>query len=196
MFFRSAQILRIFFVAGLLTLAAGLAQAAEFSAVIVTKGNDTDRQDKIYVKGDNMRREVTTPEGTMISIIRGDKKIMWMLMPKRKVYREIPFDKEAMSKTMNLPEDKVSKKKVGSETINGYDTDKYETMVKTGLEEIKGTMWVAKKLGYPIRLQSADKTFSQEYKDIKEGGVDDALFEIPPDYQKLTGRTSIQRKAP
>ena len=46
-------------------------------------------------------------------------------------------------------------------------------------------MWIAKKLELPIRIESADKSFSQDY-DIKEGQVDDALFEMPAGYQKMT----------
>lgn len=186
MFYRPGKLLGLLLAALLLSLAGSLAQAAEFSAVIVTRSQDHDRQGKIYVKGDNKRREFTSPGGSMVSIVRGDKKVMWMLMPGQQTYREMPFDKEAWSKTMNFSQDEVSKKLVGRETINGYDTDKYETLVKTGHDELRGTMWVAKKLGVPIRLETADKSFLQEYKDIKEGGVDDAVFEIPAGYQKLT----------
>ena len=44
---------------------------------------------------------------------------------------------------------------------------------------------ISKKLGAPLRIESADKSFSIDYKDIKEGGVDDALFEVPAGYQKM-----------
>ena len=38
----------------------------------------------------------------------------------------------------------------------------------------------------PIKIVSEDKAFIQEYRDIKEGRVDDSVFEIPPGYQKMT----------
>jgi len=178
--------------AGLLFfLLAGLAQAAEFSAVVVTKSHDQERQGKIYVKGDKIRREFSTPNGNMVTIIRGDKKVMWMLMPGQQVYREMPFNKEVMNRTLNLPSEQVTKKLVGTETLNGYATDKYETSVKTGTGEIKGTMWIAKKLEVPLKMETAEPPFVQEYKDIKEGGVDDAVFEIPPGYEKLAMPTGM-----
>jgi outer membrane lipoprotein-sorting protein len=58
--------------------------------------------------------------------------------------------------------------------------------VKTNGGTHRGTMWVAQKLGMPIKIVSADHSFTQEYRDIKEGGVDDAVFEIPPGYKKMT----------
>ena len=67
---------------------------------------------------------------------------------------------------------------MGTETLNGYLTDKYETSIRTPTGSRSGTIWIAKKLGVPIRIETADKLFLQEYKDIKEGGVDDALFAI------------------
>ena len=38
-------------------LLAALAQAAEFSATVVTNSGGEERQSKIYVKGDKIRRE-------------------------------------------------------------------------------------------------------------------------------------------
>lgn len=172
--------------AGLLFFSlAGLAQAAEFSATIVTKIHGQERQGKIYVKGDKIRREFATSMGNMVTIVRGDKKVVWMLLPGQEFYREMPFDKNARSRTLNLPEDEVSKKLVGTETVSGYVSDKYETSVTTGAGAVQGTVWIAKKLEVPIRTESKDPPFSQEYTDIKEGGVDDAVFELPPGYKKM-----------
>jgi outer membrane lipoprotein-sorting protein len=117
-------------------------------------------------------------------IIQGDKKIMWMLEPQTQSYLELPFDKEDFAKTLNQPKDGEGITLVGAETLNGYATDKYETAVKTPTGTRRGTMWIAKKLGVPIRIETADKSFVQEYKDIKDGGVDDALFDMPAGYQK------------
>ena len=161
------------------------AQAAEFSAVIVNQSGGHERQGKIYVKGENIRREFATPGGNTVSILRGDKKVMWLLMPGQQAYMEMPFDKEAFAKNLNIPKDEVSQKLVGRETLNGYDTEKYETSVKTGTGEVQGTMWIAKKLGVPIRIETKDKSFVQEYKEIKEGGVADAVFEMPAGYRKM-----------
>jgi len=170
----------------LLLLWAGLVQAAEFSAVIVTASHGQERQGKIYVKGDKIRRDFATPNGNMVSIVRGDKKVMWMLMAGQQAYMERPFDKETMGRDLQPPKDEAGMKKVGTETVNGYTTDKYETWVKMNGGQLRGNMWVAQKLGMPIKIVSQDQSFSQEYREINEGGVDDAVFEIPPGYQKMS----------
>jgi len=187
MYFRHGKFFWLLLAAALLFLLAGGARAAEFSSVIVTNSHGQERLGKIYVQGDNIRREFATPLGNMVIVVRGDKKVMWMLQPGQQSYLEMPFDKEALSKTLSLPKDEASKKLVGTETLKGYATDKYETSVKTGSGDLQGTMWVSKQLGVPIRIETADKSFVQEYKDIKEGGVDAALFELPQGYQKMAG---------
>jgi outer membrane lipoprotein-sorting protein len=165
-------------------LPVGTAAAAEFSAVIVTRSGSEERQSKIYIKGDKIRREFVNPAGTTIFIVPGDKNIMWMLDTETRAYTELPFDKDASPKALNLPKEGGGSKLVGTETLNGYATDKYQTSLKTPTGTRTGTMWLAKKLGVPLKIETDDKLFFQEYKDIKEGGVDDALFAMPSGYRK------------
>jgi hypothetical protein len=166
-------------------LLANLVRAAEFSAVTATKAGKREQQGKLYVKGDKARIEAVTPMGPSVIILRLDKKVMWLLLPGPKGYVEMPIDKEAFAKALKIPAEGVSKKFLGHETLRGYDTEKYETTAIVGGRAVKGLMWIAPKLEIPIRIESADESFSQDY-DIKEGGVDDALFEMPAGYQKMT----------
>lgn len=175
-------------------LAGSAAPAAEFSALIVTTSGGQQRQGKIYVKGEKIRREFSNPAGTTIFIIPGDKKIMWMLDPLTRSYQEMPFDKDASLKNLHLPKDGGGSKLVGTETLSGYATEKYETAVKTPTGTRRGTIWIAKKLGVPIRIETADKLFVQEYKEIKEGGVDDALFALPAGYQQKATQPGMPKK--
>lgn len=162
----------------------GLAQAAEFSATIVTISGGQERQGKIYIKGDKIRREFNNPSYTTIFIVPGDQKIMWMFEPRVQTYKEMPFDKDALPDKLNLPKEGGGSKLVGTETLLGYATEKYETAVKTPTGTRPGAIWIAPKLGVPIKIETADKLFVQEYKDIKESGVDDALFKLPAGYHK------------
>ena len=163
----------------------GLAQAAEFSAVTVTKVGNQEQQGKLYVKDDKARMERLTPLGPSVSILRLDQRVMWILLPGQKTYLEMPIDKAAFDQALKVPEDQVSKKLLGTETLHGYETEKYETVVKVGGQQIKSLMWISKKLEIPLRIESADQSFSQDY-DIREGGVDDTLFEMPAGYRKMT----------
>ena len=171
-----------------------MASAAEFSAVIVTKSGGEERQSKIYIKGDKIRREFANPVGTTVFIVPGDQKIMWMLDTETRACRELPFDKDASPKALNLPKEGGGSKLVGTETLNGYATDKYQTSIRTPTGTRSGTMWIAKKLGVPLKIETDDKLFVQEYKDIKEGGVDDALFAMPSGYRKKDMPPGVPKK--
>jgi outer membrane lipoprotein-sorting protein len=161
--------------------------AAEFSATMSTQGADTPgTQGKIYVKGNKMRLEFSHGHEAHISIMQPDKQLVWMLMPAEKIYMEMPMTPQTKGKMLELPKDKARTKLLGSETVNGYATDKYETVEQVNGQTSKHYMWVAKKLGIPIKMTSLDGAFSMEYQNIQEGGVPDTLFEVPAGYQKMT----------
>lgn len=183
---RSLKLLVPLMGVALVFLMVSLAQTAEFSAVMISRSGVHQLQGKIYKKGENIRLDISTPEGDGISIFRADKKVRWMIMPGQKFFIEMPLSEEELSKTLNWPKDEASMKKVGTEKLHGYDTEKYETTIDTGAGKKKVTFWMAKKLGVPIKMESADKSFTQDYQDIKVGGLSDSLFEIPAGYQKMT----------
>jgi hypothetical protein len=77
---------------------------------------------------------------------------------------------------------------LGDEMVNGYLCEKYEYDYH---DPNAGSlyMWHAKKLDYPIKVDYSVSSFPMyiEYKNIKEGGVSDSLFEIPSGYTKMPG---------
>ena len=166
-------------------LGAGLSQAAEFSALVVSRSGSQESQGKVYFQGEKMRREVSTPEGQAINIARPDRQVMWVVLPGQKMYMEMPFQKSELGQAMAMPQDRAQMKLLGTETVNGYETEKYETVLKGNGKTVKSYMWVSKKLGVPIKMVSQDGKFSMEYKNIKEGGLPPGVFELPPGYQKM-----------
>jgi len=168
-------------------LAAGLTQAAEFSAVVINRMESRETQGKIYMKGEKMRRDFAPGEQVGITIVRPDKNVMWLLMPARKSFMEMPFTKASVEQMLGMSkEHQADMKLLGPETVNGYETEKYEATVRAGSQAVKSFVWVSKKFGVPIKMVSQDGKFSMEYRDIKEGGVTDSVFEVPPGYQKMT----------
>lgn len=167
-------------------MSAGLSQAAEFSAKMVTEMHGKDIPGKIYLKGNKVRNETMVEGQTHVMIVRPDKKVVWMLMPRQKAYMEMPITDESQHQMMTMTgKDKPDMKLVGTETINGFECDKYETTVSHQGQSTKHYAWVAKKLGIPIKMTSADGSVAMEYQDIKPGPVADSLFEPPPGYRKM-----------
>jgi hypothetical protein len=172
--------------ATVLFLAASLTQAAEFTATMVTKAGGLEIPGKVFVKGEKMRNEMQTAGQTGIHIMRPDKQVVWIVLPQQKAYMEMPISQEAQQKMLTLTEkQKAAMKKVGAETVNGYVCDKYETTMSHQGKSMKVFTYVATDLGIPIKMVSADGSFSVAYKDIKPGQVADSLFEPPQGYQKM-----------
>ena len=100
---------------------------------------------------------------------------------------EMPLTQESQEKMLlNLTEKQKAKmKKVGTETVNNYACDKYETSMSHQGNSKKFFVWVATDLGVPIKMAAQDGSFFTECKDIKTGEVSDSLFEPPQGYSKM-----------
>jgi hypothetical protein len=171
----------------ILFLWAGLTQAAEFTANVVTKSGGKEIPGKVYVKGQKARHEIKIAGQTNIQILRPDKNLIWVVIPQQKAYMEMPLTRESQEKMfLNVTEKQKAKmKKVGTETVNNFACDKYETTLTHQGKPTKFYIWIATDLGTPIKLAAQDGSFSSECKDIKTGGVSDSLFEPPQGYKKI-----------
>ena len=179
----------------ILLLIPGWAGAVEFTAQMMVKDGDKTMPGKIYFQNGKMRQEFVDEEGRTITIVRPDKKVVWVIMPQEKTYLELPLKTRLPGQFIQIPPDAISRRQVGTETVNGYVADKYEVSVRGGESGLtKQTVWVAKKLQVPIKMVTARRDFSMEYRNIKEGGLADLLFEPPKGYVKTTSPTSFTLK--
>jgi outer membrane lipoprotein-sorting protein len=172
----------------LFCLAASLVQAAEMSADVITTAEGQTMHGKIFMKGDKIRNEFQAGGQTQVSILRPDQKKVWLLMPAEKMYMEMPITEETQEKMLiKKPEEQAKMKLVGTETVNGFECEKYEYEVTAPHKNqaVKHFVWIAKKLQMPIKAMAADGSFSMEYQNIKMGGVADSLFEVTQGYQKM-----------
>jgi outer membrane lipoprotein-sorting protein len=162
------------------------AQATEFSAAVISKAEGAVMHGKVFVKGDKIRNEIDMDGETNITILRLDKQVAWIAMPEQKMYMEMPLT-EAMQKKMMLqdPADRAKMKHLGTETVNGFECDKYEISLTHEGQTVKQYIWIAKKLDMPIKSETSDGAMSMEYRDIKLGGVADGVFEMPSGYEKM-----------
>ena len=173
-----------FFMLPVFLLLAGSAPAAQFSALMMIKDGDRLVSGKIYVQDALMRQEFTDAEGQTVTIVRPDQKVIWFIMPLERAYVEMPL-KKLPGQFIQIPKEALTKRLVGKETVNGYEAEKYEVSVRGGGGLEKQTIWVATKLGTPVKLIAKERNFSVEYKSIKEGAQAERLFNLPPGYKKL-----------
>ncbi len=170
------------FIAGLVLGAFGTGcLAADFSADFVVKSKGEDEiVGKVFVKGQKIRQEIEEGDEKQVLIIRPDKGVTWMLTSEDKSYMEIPYESQGQAFEVWTPESEKLGKLVGEETVAGYPCKKFE-LVEEGE---KATYWVSKKLSFPIKVQDSESVM--EYKNIKEGTVEDGLFEVPQGFEKLS----------
>jgi hypothetical protein len=164
----------------------GVAWGAEFSALMMVKDDAKIMPGKIFVHDGKMRQEFTDERGQTITIIRPDLKVVYVILPRQRIYMEMPLTTKLPGQFIQIPLGALGKRLVGQERVNGYDTEKYEVSVPVGRGLEKQTYWVAAKLGLPIKMECRERQFSLEYRSIKEEKVPDRLFNLPPGLQKLT----------
>jgi hypothetical protein len=163
----------------------GPAMAAEFSADLIQKQDDEIMKGKFFVKGNKMRMEFEEEAITIMDMVSGKT---YILQPEEKMYMEMP-GMEATATPAQSDEELAkiaTKKHVGTEKVNGYQCDKY-LITYHDKSMGKMTQWYAKKLDYPIKMvyDGPEGEMVTEYKNIKEGGVNDSMFEIPHGYKKM-----------
>lgn len=162
------------------------APAAEFTGQTLTHVRAVTVPGRIFVKDNKLRQEFSDDKGQTVTILRLDKKVVWVLLPWERTYMEEPLRPKWPGQFIQIPPDARQKRLLGNERVLGYDSQKYEVAVpsREGLE--KQTFWVAPQLGMPIKVAVPARNFSMEYQNISERSLADRLFEIPPGYKKVS----------
>ena len=158
------------------------ALAVEFSADMIQKSKGYTGQSKTYVKGQKIRME--SQGMSQFTIVRGDLDKTWVVMPDQRMYMETKHDPSQVPGENFKGE--ISRKKVGSETIDGHPTQKYEVTYREGGRAMKSYQWIATDINFPIKTAAVDGIWSMEYRNLRMEAPPDSLFELPKGYQKMT----------
>lgn len=172
---------------GLVALGLGLVTgvfAMEFSADMVSSAHGQTSTSKVFVKDQRFRTE--TKGQTTYSIMRGDKQVVWMVMPDQKSYMEMKPNPNQQSRTEEKVRGEVSRKLIGPETVDGHPTQKYEVTYTRGDKTEKMYQWMATDIKFPVKTAAVDGSWTMEYKNINMGSQPDSLFELPSGYKKMT----------
>ncbi len=163
--------------------------AQEFSSNIVTKTKDGVTNGKFYVSKDRLRLEIEPA----VTVTRIDKKIVWMILPEQKTYLEMPMESQDMVPTLERVPGEKKRTVIGTETIEGRETRKYEVVFDSQGKEEVIYLWMSEELNFPVKSAALDDSWSVEYKDIVPGAQPPELFELPADYTKFDyGKTPAE----
>jgi hypothetical protein len=191
-------------------LAASFALAqTEFSAEMVdTQKPDHPTTGKMFFAKDKVRFESAKkdPRGGGEVIINLTTQTVTVLMDQMHMYMEMSSQspssrmsygffrtgdvEAACSDWMQLAQNKGNScHKVGSDTVNGRSTVKYEA---TNANGETGDVWLDPKLRFPVKWQG--KNAGWELRNIQEGSQPASLFEIPAGYTKMDMGGMMQRQ--
>jgi hypothetical protein len=158
------------------------ASAMTFSADIY---NSDGQNGKFYMDTDKIRTETRE----MISIVRWDKKLVWLLMPEEKQYMEQVLNHANINQkhmpSIEPASDEIERFFILHETINGYASDKYKVTVG---KQSSYYEWISSDPGITMSVKTAaiDGSWWNEYRNISLDTPNPALFEIPSDYIKMS----------
>jgi hypothetical protein len=167
---------------------AAAALAEDFSADMISTTKGKVFKGRMFISKDKTRME--TQES--ITITRMDKNLVWILMPKDKMYMEQAFDPTKAAATSEKVNGEIERKLVGQEKIDGKTAKKYQVVYSQGKKKETMFQWIVPGVQMPVKTAAVDDSWSMEYKNIKKGRQPDALFEVPSDYQKFSAMPSIK----
>jgi hypothetical protein len=143
---------------------------------------------KIFATDKAVRTEGEDAKGKKsISILRFDRKVVWILMPDQMMYMEMPAVGAGIAElARNMEGAAVQRQPLGTEQVGPYLCDKYRVQVNYEGHEYTSIEWAAKELdGFAIKKAGEKGAWSTEYRNVRLAAQDPSLFEIPTGYQNL-----------
>jgi hypothetical protein len=164
------------------------AQLRAFSADQIHTAGKRTTTGKIYASETAMRIESEQNGRPSITIVRLDRKVMWMVMPAQKMYMEMTnFGSAVSDMASSMQGAKVQRDLLGSEQVGAYHCDKYHVQTTYEGKVYTHIEWDAKELdGFAVKKQGEKGDWSVEYQNVHFGPQDPSLFEVPADYQKMS----------
>ena len=165
------------------------------SDIAVTTKTGEKMPGKFYFSPPKLRMDMSSRGHDVAIITDGKTQTSDIIMAEQHMYMEVQagqsnpmipnipkFDTSIDATNPCATRPDVTCKKLGTETVNGRTTDKWEFNDKK--TNATTTTWIDQKLVFPIKSVNSDGT-SVEFSNIKEGAPAAALFEVPAGYRKL-----------
>ncbi|HBS57982.1 MAG TPA: hypothetical protein DEA44_01800 [Firmicutes bacterium] len=164
----------------------GAAAAMSFSAEIVSYDAGETTTAKFWMTDNKMRTE----QDGMATILRMDKKLMWVLMLEDGMYMEYPFNpstpkyQQSQVATAEPATDETERVWILNELVNTYRADKYRVNYRN---QPSHYIWMSADPGLLMEVKSAalDNSWWREFRKISLAAPAPALFEIPPGFKKM-----------
>ena len=130
----------------------------------------------------------------VISIIRPDKGVVYVIYPDQRVLLSMPLPKEDLEGSDKAPQ--VSKTELGKETIDGHPCVKNKVLVSDSAgHTVEATTWDAGDLkNLPIQIETQDKESisTVHFKRVQFARPDASFFEPPSGFTQYDNPRDLQ----
>jgi len=159
----------------------------DFSADVIHTVGKKVTNEKVYSSEKAVRIEKEEKGKQSITIMRLDRKAVYVLMPAQKTYLDMgSLGEGSMDLANSVAGAKVQREPLGSEPVGAYHCDKYRVQTTYEGHVYTGLEWDAKELsGFPVKQGDEKGGWFKEYQNVRLGPQDPSLFEIPAGYKKM-----------
>jgi hypothetical protein len=171
---------------------------AEFSATMQqTMDKGQSMTARVYMGQGKTRTEMSHEGQERITIVDNAQQVAWMLNPAKQEYVEMRGQGGGQAGTPNRPplpdepaspcqskESGITCTKIGPETLNGRQAEKWEMVMTQGQQTSRMLVWIDPRLKMAVRQEAAGGYVS-ELRDIKEAPQPAELFIVPAGYKKV-----------
>ena len=161
-------------------------EALEYSAVQRIETVPGPFLNRIYIAGDRERQDASLGGETVTTIIRRDKGVAWLLIPRHKLYEEI---EAGVASVASLPGqlDPRQGTTLGEERLDGQPVSKVAIPMDTGRQVAH--VWLSPeglvlKAEIPADEQNGRPGSLIRLQAVQFGKQDAELFELPESYRK------------
>lgn len=165
--------------------------ALEFTADQVTKIQGKLQKANIYYRDTMWRIEHHTMGPVNVSIVRKDKKLVWLLLSRMKHFKTIPYSPDHDLRVTEQLDGEISRQEIGTEVRDGHPTILYEVTTRHGEQIEEYYQWLATDIRFPMKLAKKDGSWIVEYHHVKMRSVSDYLFNLPVNFQPLEGFNTL-----
>jgi hypothetical protein len=131
----------------------------------------------------------------VISVVRPDKKTIYVIYPDQKIYLNMPMPKEDAEAAQKTP--KIQKTALGKDTLDGHACVKNKTLISDDRgNSVEATTWNATDLkDFPVQIQTQENqaTSLVRFKQIQFTKPELKQFEPPPGYAQYTNQWELQQ---
>ncbi len=132
---------------------------------------------------------------TVTSIIRPDKKMIYVIYPEAKVLMAMPMSKADADSAFSTP--KLSKTEAGKETIDGHPCVKNKVVItQDNGQKTEATAWNATDLkDFPVQIQTEDhgNTSFILFREIKFDKPEAKLFDPPAGFTEYSNPMELMQ---